>query len=49
MVRRIWESAIHENKALTLPIYVNLLQNFPRAPDVELADQLLDHPTRFHI
>ncbi|KAH3173447.1 hypothetical protein KXV78_000430 [Aspergillus fumigatus] len=49
MVRRIWESAIRENEALTLPIYVNLLRNFPRAPDVELADQLLDHPTRFRI
>jgi hypothetical protein len=45
LVRRIWESAIRENEALVLPIYINLLQNFPRAPDVELADQLLDHPT----
>jgi hypothetical protein len=49
LVRRIWESAIRENEALVLPIYINLLQNFPRAPDVELADQLLDHPTRFRI
>lgn len=49
LVRRIWESAIRENEVLVLPIYVNLLRNFPRAPDVELADQLLDHPTRFRI
>ncbi|KAJ8207426.1 hypothetical protein LV159_008890 [Aspergillus fumigatus] len=49
LVRRIWESAIRENEALILPLYVNLLRNFPRAPDVELADQLLDHVTRFRI
>ncbi|KAH2639660.1 hypothetical protein KXW90_009525, partial [Aspergillus fumigatus] len=49
LVRRIWESAIRENEALILPIYVNLLRNYPRAPDVELADQLLDHVTRFRI
>ncbi|KAH3546408.1 hypothetical protein KXW20_007051, partial [Aspergillus fumigatus] len=49
MVRRIWESAIRENEALTLPIYVNLLRIFPCVLDVELADQLLDHPTRFCI
>jgi hypothetical protein len=29
-----------------LPIYINLLRNFPQAADVESADQLLEDSTR---
>lgn len=46
MVRRIWETAIDQQKESPLPIYVNLLRNFPRAPDVALAERLLEAPTR---
>ncbi|CEL11775.1 hypothetical protein ASPCAL14871 [Aspergillus calidoustus] len=46
LVRKIWESAIKQNQALILPVYVNLLRECPRAPDVEMADQLLEKPTR---
>ncbi|OJZ79925.1 hypothetical protein ASPFODRAFT_148474, partial [Aspergillus luchuensis CBS 106.47] len=34
IVRRIWEAAIGQHKESMLPIYVNLLRNFPWAPDV---------------
>ncbi|KAF9888555.1 hypothetical protein FE257_008486 [Aspergillus nanangensis] len=49
LLRKIWESAIHKNRDLILPIYVNILWNFPRAPDVELAEDLLERPTRLLI
>jgi hypothetical protein len=46
VVRRIWESAIQKVESTMLPVYVNLLRNFLHAPDIELADQLLDSHTR---
>lgn len=46
MVRRIWETAIDQHKESMLPIYVNLLRNFPRAPDVAWAERLLEAPTK---
>ncbi|GFG16460.1 hypothetical protein IFM61392_09518 [Aspergillus lentulus] len=46
LVRKIWESAIREHEELVLPIYVSLLREFPRAPDIELADRLLESSTR---
>ncbi len=46
LVRKIWESAIQKNKDWTLPVYIGLLRESPHAPDVELADQLLENPTR---
>lgn len=39
--RQIWESAIRKDKGVVLPIYVDLLRNFPEAPDVESAGILL--------
>ena len=46
IVRRIWEAAIDQHEESMLPIYVNLLRNSPRAPDVALAERLLEAPTR---
>ncbi|KAF4768593.1 hypothetical protein HAV15_002962 [Penicillium sp. str.  len=46
IVRRIWESAIRMHQSVMLPIYINLLRNFPQAADVESADQLLEETTR---
>ena len=46
LVRQIWEAAIGQYEASMLPVYVNLLRNFPRAPDVELAERLLEAPTK---
>ena len=46
VVRRIWESAIRKHETVLLPIYVNLLRNFPQAADVESADRLLEDSTR---
>jgi hypothetical protein len=46
LVRKIWESAIRKHEELVLPIYVSLLREFPRAPDIELADRLLESSTR---
>jgi hypothetical protein len=46
IVRRIWESAIRKHQTARLPIYINLLRNFPQAADVESADQLLEESTR---
>ena len=45
-MRQIWEAAIGQYEASMLPVYVNLLRNFPRAPDVELAERLLEAPTK---
>jgi hypothetical protein len=45
-VRQIWESAIQKNEKVVLPIYVDLLRNFPEAPDVESADILLGDATK---
>ncbi|OQD73331.1 hypothetical protein PENANT_c196G06609 [Penicillium antarcticum] len=45
IVRHIWESAIRKHQAAMLPIYINLLRNFPQAVDVESAD-LLEESTR---
>jgi hypothetical protein len=36
LLRKIWESAIRKNESLILPIYVNILWDIPRSPDVEL-------------
>lgn len=46
IVRRIWEAAIRSHEDVMLPIYINLLRNFPEAPDVGSADQLLEKRTR---
>ena len=46
IVRRIWEAAIRSHEDVVLPIYINLLRNFPEAPDVGSADQLLEKRTR---
>ncbi|KAJ6045616.1 uncharacterized protein N7446_012480 [Penicillium canescens] len=46
IVRRIWETAIQMHQTAMLPIYINLLRNFPQAADVESADQLLEESTR---
>lgn len=45
-VRQIWESAIRKNEKAVLPIYIDFLQNFPEAPDVESADILLADTTK---
>ncbi|KAH8691852.1 hypothetical protein BGW36DRAFT_303752, partial [Talaromyces proteolyticus] len=46
LLRQIWEAAIQKDEAVVLPRYVDLLRNFPSAPDVESADQLLESSTR---
>lgn len=46
IVRQIWEAAIRKHKVALLPIYVNLLRNFPEALDVESAAHLLEQSTR---
>ena len=46
VVRQIWESAIRKNEKAVLPIYIDFLQNFPEAPDVESADILLTDTTK---
>jgi hypothetical protein len=46
LVRRIWEAAIGQDEASALPLYVNLLRDLPQAPDVELAERLLEAPIR---
>jgi hypothetical protein len=49
LVRRIWESALHTHEETLLPIYVNLLRNFPCVADVEQADGLLEPSTKARI
>ncbi|KAL4889256.1 hypothetical protein BDV59DRAFT_119937 [Aspergillus ambiguus] len=49
IVRKIWESAIQKNEGLILPLYVNIWRNFPRAPDIEFAEELLESTTRLLI
>ncbi|KAJ5656291.1 hypothetical protein N7507_008241 [Penicillium longicatenatum] len=44
IVRRIWESAIRKHQTAMLPIYINLLRNFPQAVNVESADLLNSLP-----
>lgn len=46
IVRRIWEAAFQSHKQLLLPIYINLLREFPDALDVGFAQHLLEKPTR---
>lgn len=46
IVRQIWEAAFLNHKELLLPIYIDLLRNFPDAPDVGFAKHLLEIPTR---
>ncbi|CEJ61881.1 hypothetical protein PMG11_10397 [Penicillium brasilianum] len=46
MVRRIWEAAIRKHRVAFLPIYVNLLRNFPKALDIESAAHFLESPTK---
>lgn len=40
IVRQIWEAAFESHEKALLPIYINLLRNFPEAPDVGFADRL---------
>jgi hypothetical protein len=46
IVRQIWEAAIQSHEDVVLPIYINLLRNFPESPDVRFADHLLEKHTR---
>ncbi|KAJ6020067.1 hypothetical protein N7522_000142 [Penicillium canescens] len=48
-VRQIWQCALHMHEHTLLPIYVNLLQNFPQAGDIEQADRLLEPSTTARI
>jgi hypothetical protein len=48
-VRQIWQCAVHMHEPTLLPIYVNLLQNFPQVGDIELADRLLEPSTKARI
>ncbi|KAJ5348624.1 uncharacterized protein N7506_001877 [Penicillium brevicompactum] len=48
-VRQIWQCAVHMHEATLLPIYVNLLQNFPQVGDIEQADRLLEPATKARI
>ena len=49
LVRQIWESALHMHEEILLPIYVNLLRNFPCVADVEQANSLLEPSTKARI
>ena len=49
LVRQIWEIALHLHEETLLPIYVNLLLNFPRAADIQQADSLLEPSTKARI
>jgi hypothetical protein len=48
-VRQIWQYALHMHEQTLLPIYVNLLQNFPQVGDIEQADRLLEPSTKARI
>lgn len=48
-VRQIWQCALHIHEQTLLPIYVNLLQNFPQVGDIEQADRLLEPSTKARI
>ncbi|KAJ6126127.1 hypothetical protein N7471_010620 [Penicillium samsonianum] len=45
-VRQIWQCALHMHEQTLLPIYVNLLQNFPQVGDMEQANRLLEASTK---
>jgi hypothetical protein len=46
IVRRIWEAVIRKHQVAFLPIYVNLLRNFPNALDIDSAAHFLEPPTK---
>jgi hypothetical protein len=46
LVDRDEEAAIRKHRVAFLPIYVNLLRNFPEALDVESAAHFLEPPTK---